>query len=422
MYVTGVAPQYAHALPSKLHSLPQRSHRSPLTSLILKLNDAQFCLAGGSNLSHDTVFVESFGEHLPPGVEKKSNTASAAPFVAPESGAPVDTLDASEVITTVAIIVVTTVIAVTATRAGVHRPPAVVRPAAERLVIVTSARLTTPSSRRFARSRARSLASLRPSSRAARSRVRSRRTVRWTATGGASSFKTPLVGRANMPTSLNLRARTRNAEPRHTREEDLASVERARASALASGSAREDPNAERKRRLGQALRRLDATLLGAPWCDKCKQQKELLAELLPGRWRAHYVDCGSASRCLTCTKCKTTPTWRVNGRRYPGVFDLSSLTELVGLQAEGSQESVEETVLDAVDAGDPLGGLKLGQLPVRGRNRRHRRRAGWAKRAAIRLAARERGQFWCEFGELLTPRVASRARAAAAAGEALAPL
>lgn len=399
MYVTGVAPQYAHALPSKLHSLPQRSHRSPLTSLILKLNDAQFCLAGGSNLSHDTVFVESFGEHLPPGVEKKSNTASAAPFVAPESGAPVDTLDASEVITTVAIIVVTTVIAVTATRAGVHRPPAVVRPAAERLVIVTSARLTTPSSRRFARSRARSLASLRPSSRAARSRVRSRRTVRWTATGGASSFKTPLVGRANMPTSLNLRAR-----------------------ALASGSAREDPNAERKRRLGQALRRLDATLLGAPWCDKCKQQKELLAELLPGRWRAHYVDCGSASRCLTCTKCKTTPTWRVNGRRYPGVFDLSSLTELVGLQAEGSQESVEETVLDAVDAGDPLGGLKLGQLPVRGRNRRHRRRAGWAKRAAIRLAARERGQFWCEFGELLTPRVASRARAAAAAGEALAPL
>lgn len=112
----------------------------------------------------------------------------------------------------------------------------------------------------------------------------------------------------------------------------------------------------------------------------------------------------------------------MNGRRYPGVFDLSSLTELVGLQAEGSQESVEETVLDAVDAGDPLGGLKLGQLPVRGRNRRHRRRAGWAKRAAIRLAARERGQFWCEFGELLTPRVASRARAAAAAGEALAPL
>ena len=97
MYVTGVAPQYAHALPSKLHSLPQRSHRSPLTSLILKLNDAQFCLAGGSNLSHDTVFVESFGEHLPPGVEKKSNTASAAPFVAPECGAPVDTLDASEV-------------------------------------------------------------------------------------------------------------------------------------------------------------------------------------------------------------------------------------------------------------------------------------------------------------------------------------
>ena len=227
--------------------------------------------------------------------------------------------------------------------------------------------------------------------------------------------------------ALNLRARTRNTAPRHARSDDRSVFDRAASSARSNDGAsastsEQSAPAERKRLLGEALRRLDCRLLGAPWCEKCRQQKELLAELLPGRWKRHYVDCGSASRCLACVSCKTTPTWRVNGRRYPGVFDLHTLTELVGLQREGSRQAVEDRVIDAVDAGDPLGGLRLGDLKVRGRDRRHARRGGWAKRAAVRLAAREQGRFWCEFGELLTPNVAARARAAANGGEPLRPM
>ena len=227
-----------------------------------------------------------------------------------------------------------------------------------------------------------------------------------------------------MALAINLRARTRACEPRPARKDDVELSARARRAAEAQSATRanDDTDGDKIRALGQALRRLDVALLGAPWCEKCKQQKQLLAELLPTRWRQHYVDCGNASRCLTCARCATTPTWRVGGRRYPGVFDLNTLTELVGLQQIGHRQTIEDRVIDAVDAGDPLGGLKLGDLPVRGRSRRHRRRAGWAKRDAVRLAQREQGKFWCEFGELLTPRIARRAREAALRGEALRPV
>jgi len=46
---------------------------------------------------------------------------------------------------------------------------------------------------------------------------------------------------------------------------------------------------------------------------------------------------------------------------------------------------------------------------VGGRSRRHRRRGGWAKRAAVRAAVEQnRGEYWCEFGELLTPKMAAK--------------
>ena len=47
-------------------------------------------------------------------------------------------------------------------------------------------------------------------------------------------------------------------------------------------------------------------------------------------------------------------------------------------------------------------------LPLGGRHRRHRRRAGWAKRAAARVAVgQNKGKYWCEFGELMTPKLAA---------------
>lgn len=220
--------------------------------------------------------------------------------------------------------------------------------------------------------------------------------------------------------AIDLRARTRNAKPRHDARIDFSHPPRSMKQSEASTSDSEE--ARRRRLLGEALLRLDARVFGAPWCERCRQQKELLAELIPKKWSRLYVDCGRASRCLACTNCKTTPTWRVNGRRYPGAFDVDTLTELVGLQAQGSRQEVTDRVIDAVDAGDPLGGLKLGDLPVGGRDRRHARRSGWAKRAAVRLASLGRGKFWCEFGELITESVADVARRAAKEGRALAPM
>ena len=61
------------------------------------------------------------------------------------------------------------------------------------------------------------------------------------------------------------------------------------------------------------------------------------------------------------------------------------------------------------DGDGKLGVVRPGDLPVRGRNRRHTRRSGWAKRAAVRLATeRNAGRYWCEFGELMTPAMAAR--------------
>ena len=227
---------------------------------------------------------------------------------------------------------------------------------------------------------------------------------------------------------MHVRARTRTCEPRYRRATDA----RARASSGdgffgapgASTSARDDDDdddAARLRTLGIALRRLNVQLRGAPWCEKCAQQKMLLSKMLPLHWKSHYVDCGSAHRCLACVGCANVPTWTVNGRKYPGLFDVSTLPELVGLQSRGSRHQVEDRVIDAIDADDVLGGLKLGELRVGGRDRRTTRRSGWAKRAAIHLARREKGKFWCEFGELLTPRIAALAQQAARAGAVLQP-
>jgi hypothetical protein len=229
-------------------------------------------------------------------------------------------------------------------------------------------------------------------------------------------------------THMHIRARTRTCEPRHRRATDA----RPRASSAgwsgapaddrgASTSGGDDEETARLRTLGVALRRLNVQLRGAPWCEKCAQQKLLLSKLLPVHWKSHYIDCGSAHRCLSCVGCAQVPTWTVNGKKYPGLFDVATLPELVGLQSEGPRHQVEDRVIDAIDADDVLGGLKLGELPVGGRNRRTKRRSGWAKRAAIFLARREKGKFWCEFGELLTPRIAALAQQAARAGEALQP-
>ena len=161
-----------------------------------------------------------------------------------------------------------------------------------------------------------------------------------------------------------------------------------------------------------ALRRFNVQLFGAPWCEKCKQQKQMLYRMIgPAHWRDHYSDCGAAKCCLGCAGMKQVPMWKVNGRRYPGRFDVTQLAGIVGSQRpsqRGGRQATESRAAEAASRGDILGGLLPGQIPIGGRNRRHTRRAGWAKRTAVKIAlGQNKGRYWCEFGELMTPRMAA---------------
>lgn len=174
----------------------------------------------------------------------------------------------------------------------------------------------------------------------------------------------------------------------------------------------DDDDAARLDALASALTRLNVKLLGAPWCEKCAKQRELLRRVVGSDWAKYYVDCALAQRCAHCVGAKEVPTWVVDGERYPGVFDVQTLERVVGVSKPGARKYAIDRAIASADEGAMCGGLKLGELRVRARDRRTRRRSGWAKRAAIALAKCERGRFWCEFGELLTPRISALAREA----------
>lgn len=217
------------------------------------------------------------------------------------------------------------------------------------------------------------------------------------------------------------RALTRDCRARHKREDMNDTVSHPPRNQLgALGATWEEGY------LGLALRRFNVKLFGAPWCEKCKQQKQMLYRMMGStRWQEHYSDCGAAKCCLGCAGIGQVPLWKVNGQRYAGRFDVEQLGGIVGAQRpnrRGGRRATAARAAAASASGDVLGGLKLGEIPIGGRRRRHLRRGGWAKRAAVRVAlGQNKGKYWCEFGELMTPRLAAafagQERAAAAAGD-----
>ena len=116
------------------------------------------------------------------------------------------------------------------------------------------------------------------------------------------------------------RAMTRNCRPRHERRDERGPSSTARrAAAVALPTPLSTPE---EAALGAALVRLDVRLYGAPWCDKCREQKQMLFRMLgPRRWRDRYVDCASAQCCLGCAGVGSVPMWKVDGRRYLGRMD-----------------------------------------------------------------------------------------------------
>jgi hypothetical protein len=93
-------------------------------------------------------------------------------------------------------------------------------------------------------------------------------------------------------------------------------------------------------------------------------------------------------------------------------FTCNLYRYIVGAQRpnqRGGRHATAARASAAAARGDVLGGLRPGEIPVGGRNRRHRRRGGWAKRAAVKVAVgQNKGKYWCEFGELMTPKLAAK--------------
>ena len=154
-------------------------------------------------------------------------------------------------------------------------------------------------------------------------------------------------------------------------------------------------------------------------------------------WRDHYVDVSKAKNCLHSVGIATVPTWEIDERRFGGVFDAFGTStqtgchvgELIGWRAlakkRGSEKTAERMVVEARKAYSTttttkskgidayyLAGASLGDVAAMSRapgkrrtHRRTKRRSGWCKRLAVRLAMRGNGTFWCEFGELYDKRV-----------------
>ena len=239
--------------------------------------------------------------------------------------------------------------------------------------------------------------------------------------------------------SISLRALTRNCEPRRKSRFETTSSRKPSSSSSCSSSQQSGCSAPLSP-LALALSRSNFLLYGAPHCLKCRAAKTLIHALFKATsvdWRDHYVDVSKAKNCLHSVGIATVPTWEIDERRFGGVFDAFGTStqtgchvgELIGWRALakkcGSEKTAERMVVEARKAYSTtttskskgidayyLAGASLGDVAAMSRapgkrrtHRRTKRRSGWCKRLAVRLAMRGNGTFWCEFGELYDKRV-----------------
>ena len=198
----------------------------------------------------------------------------------------------------------------------------------------------------------------------------------------------------------NVRALTRNCESRRNKNKNNKKQSR-----------EEEEEEEDKRNsspLSVALLRSNVLVYGAPWCKKCREQKRLLARLVPN-WQRHYCDVSLAKNAAQSIQIRSVPTWQVRGKRFPGVFETEEqIGELIGLTHASTRANSRTSCAGARRKDDDiLGGAKLRDLEFGNvsRQRRHLRKGAWSKRKAISLALRNEGRFWCEFGELKTEKI-----------------
>jgi hypothetical protein len=87
--------------------------------------------------------------------------------------------------------------------------------------------------------------------------------------------------------------------------------------------------------LAEHLRKSGATMYGAFWCPHCHTQKQLFGS---AAWsKVSYIECGEGGQGVNIPACnqagiKAFPTWRINGKNYPGTMSLFKLAKLSGYQ------------------------------------------------------------------------------------------
>ena|SRR3989344_3744993 len=70
-----------------------------------------------------------------------------------------------------------------------------------------------------------------------------------------------------------------------------------------------------------------AVMYGTEWCPHCKEQKKLFGNSFKN---INYVDCDIDSEECLINRVDGYPTWKVNGKNYPGVQPLTKLSLLTG--------------------------------------------------------------------------------------------
>jgi glutaredoxin len=87
--------------------------------------------------------------------------------------------------------------------------------------------------------------------------------------------------------------------------------------------------------LAEHLKKSGVVMYGAFWCPHCHAQKQLFGN---AAWsKVSYVECaegGQGANPAACNQAgiRAFPTWRINGKNYPGTVSLFKLAKLSGYQ------------------------------------------------------------------------------------------
>ncbi len=79
----------------------------------------------------------------------------------------------------------------------------------------------------------------------------------------------------------------------------------------------------------QCLTENDAIFYGTEWCGFCKEQKEMFGESMA---YVNFVDCDDNKDVCLQEGVQGYPTWKIDGKLYPGRQDLTRLADLTGCE------------------------------------------------------------------------------------------